>query len=245
MAQDRQRTHYSPAALRLQVEALFDVIPERSQGEELVFLCPEPGCGDRTGNRSVNLRTGRTNCWRCNKGGDFVRWAGHLGFPVELEAEPLPAIGDLDGLVDTLDVDRAHLAGAYVPSVELPKGFTLLSAEPGGAYARMSGRMAARKHLELQDLIEAGAGFTRDSPKWEPFVIFPVVEWGKVVYYQGRTYSDPDDPKESTKLFPSRREVPLGSRHWLYGLDELRAGRQARSVAQRLVGHFFSGNGLS
>ena len=237
MAQDRReprrRTRYSPAALRLQVEALFDVIPERSQGDELVFVCPEPGCGDRSGNRSVNLRTGRTNCWRCNRGGDFVLWAGRLGFPVDLEEEPAPSIKELDGLVDTLDADRSRLAGSYVPSVELPRGFTLLSREPKGAYARMIGRMAARKHLELKDLIDAGAGFTRDHPKWEPFVIFPVVEWGRVVYYQGRTYSD--EPGQSTKLFPSRHEVPLGSRHWLYGLDDLRAAGGVAVVMEAVL----------
>src|SRR5690606_30144754 len=76
--------------------------------------------------------------------------------------------------------------------------------------------------------IDAGAGFTREHPKWEPFCIFPVFEWGKVVYYQGRTYRDPKpDPetgkKPSTKQFPTKHEIPLGSRYWVYDIDRLRA----------------------
>jgi hypothetical protein len=210
---------YSPHALRMQVEALFDVVQERSQGDELVFICPE--CGDRSGNRSVNLKTGKTNCWRCNRGGDFVSWAKHLGYPVEVEEENAPARQDLGKLVAPLDETFKKLGGgSYVSGIALPRGFTPISAEPDGAYARMIGRMARRKHLELDDITAAGAGFTRDDPKWEPFVIFPVVEWGRVVYYQGRTYSE--EPGENTKLFPSRREVALGSRHWLYGIDPLR-----------------------
>jgi hypothetical protein len=210
---------YNPAQLRSQVEMLFDVIPDRSQGDELVFLCPEPGCGDRSGNRSVNLRTGKTNCWRCNKGGDFVRWATQLGYPVEIEEEPGLAVGELSGMVAGLGVPEGRQP-SYVPQVCLPAGFTLLADEPDGAYARLIGRMAERKNLDLADFIEAGVGFTRVDPRWEPYAIFPVFEWGRVVYYQGRTYTD--EPDRATKQFPSRSEVKLGSRHWLYNFDELR-----------------------
>ena len=51
-------------------------------------------------------------------------------------------------------------------------------------------------------------------------MIFPVWEWGRVVYWQGRTMIDPFEG--STKEFPSRAELPRGSRYWVYGIDELR-----------------------
>ena len=77
--------------------------------------------------------------------------------------------------------------------------------------------MAKRKHLDFDILANAGVGFTRDDPRWEPFAIFPVFEWGRPVYYQGRTYVD--TPGESTKLFPHKGECPLSSRYWLYNID--------------------------
>jgi len=79
--------------------------------------------------------------------------------------------------------------------------------------------MAERKGLTREEFYRAGVGFTRSSRRWEPFAIFPVFEWGRPVYYQGRTYVD--RPGESTKQFPTREECPLSSRYWLYGLDEV------------------------
>jgi hypothetical protein len=71
------------SALKAIVEDLFQVVKDRSTNTELVFVCPQPGCGDNTGNRSVNLQTGKTNCFRCNKGGDFAKWARWLGYVID------------------------------------------------------------------------------------------------------------------------------------------------------------------
>lgn len=222
---------YSPSQLRTQVEALFDVVPERSSGDELVFLCPS--CGDRSGNRSINLRTGKTNCWRCNAGGDFVRWARGLGYPVEIEDDQGVSIDELDTLIGSLGEKDAPRQPNYVTEVSLPQGFIPLAQEPDGAYAHLIGRMAKRKHLDLEDFIEAGVGFTRTSYKWEPYAIFPVYEWGKVVYYQGRTYSD--EPGQTTKRFPDRNELPMGSRYWWYNIDELRAKGGTAIVVEAIL----------
>ena len=63
-------------------------------------------------------------------------------------------------------------------------------------------------------------GFTKDfASKWEPFAIFPGLEYDRIVYYQGRTYYD--DPGMSTKRFPNRTEAPLSSKYWIYNIDAL------------------------
>ena len=224
---------YSPSQLRAQIESLFEVVPERSSGDEVVFLCVEPGCNDVSGNRSVNLKTGLTNCWRCGKGGNFIQWCKRLGYPIELQDEPGVSAGELDAVIDSLSEKYAPRSANYVTSVKLPNGFTPLSQEPDGAYARLIGRMAKRKHLDLADFIEAGAGFTRVDRRWEPFCIFPVHEWGKVVYYQGRTYSD--EPGQSTKRFPDRGELPMGSRYWWYNIDELREKGDTAIVVEAIL----------
>ncbi len=208
--------------IRLFINEYLTEVPERSHGDEITVVCPQPSCGDSSGNRSVSLRTGLTNCWRCNVGGHISWWAKSLGFPVDFDdLEPgAIQIDELANLVDALDkVGDTVKPSGYVPSVALPSGFTRLADEPECAYSRLITRMARRKKLDFDDLANAGVGFTRDARRWEPYAIFPVFEWGRPVYYQGRTYVD--KPGESTKLFPTKAECPLASRFWLYDIDEV------------------------
>ena len=87
----------------------------------------------------------------------------------------------------------------------MPKGFTPLAKDtppPGkkhSIYYTLIAAMAERKHLDVADFIEVGAGYTRDDPQWEPYTIFPVFEFGTARYYQGRTYVDEAD--RPTKRF--------------------------------------------
>ncbi len=205
------------AILKRTVESLFSVVPERSNSEEMVFLCPMPECGDQSGNRSVNLKSGQTGCWRCNVGGDFVKWANRAGYGVTDMGSTLATAEDL---ALALDIDPVRM---YVPTasdLRMPYGFTRCEDEPDSVYSELIERMAIRKNLDWEDLLRAGAGYTREG-QWEPFTLFPVEERGKVVYFQGRTYVDV--PGRKTKLFPSRKEAPLGARYWVYGIDELEA----------------------
>ena len=214
-------------ALKAAVDALFTVIKDRSSSTELCFVCPQPGCGDSTGNRSVNLKTGLTFCFRCNNGGDFVHWARHLGYEVEddgLRAHAVP----IDELVFDPPRDRRDEL-PVVASVPLPKGFAYCHDRPRSVYTELIGEMAERKNLALQDVLDARVGFTKIDPRWERYAIFPSFEYDQVVYYQGRTYVDVEG--ESTKLFPSRQEVPHGAKYWVYGIDELRTAQAPIAIA--------------
>lgn len=190
-----------------------------------MFLCPE--CGDTSGNRSVNLRTGVTNCWRCGKGkfnkGNFIAWAKANGFQFTSAGDALGV--PLHEVLVEPETVKSRVP--YVKEVDLPKGFIYLREEPNSAYATLIERMARRKNLEYEDLERVDAGFTRDDPLWEPFCIFPVKELERITYYQGRTYVDV--PGQTTKKFPSRNEVSHGAACWLYGYDELQK-RQASTV---------------
>jgi hypothetical protein len=217
------------AKLRKVIESTFTVISSRSSVKELAILCEQPGCGDQSGNRSVNLETGKTSCWRCGKGGNIIPWMRSLGHEPDLTNMDLYENREIDSMVGDLDSAYATKRSvvAYVNDVKLPRGFVKLEDEPDSGYAKLIRKMALRKNLDLETFIRAGAGFTREDPYWEPFCIFPVYEWGKVVYYQGRTYTDPrPDPetgkKPSTKKFPSKDELKLGSRYWIYNIDRLR-----------------------
>jgi hypothetical protein len=216
--------------LKTVAEGLFQVIPSRSSKDELVVLCEQPRCGDQSGNRSINIKTGKTNCWRCGVGGDFLNWIKTLGHDPDLSDISLYDTTTLDDAMKDLDAVYATKRSvmAVTNDIKLPRGFRPLAEHKGTGYAKMIERMAVRKHLDIQTFERVGAGFTMEDPRWEPFCIFPVFEYGRVVYYQGRTYTDPKpDPvtgkKASTKQFPTKYEIPLGSRYWVYNIDKLRA----------------------
>jgi len=203
------------------VDELFEVNKDRSTTDELVFICPQPGCADKSGNRSVNLRTGRTNCWRCNVGhANFFKWVQRLGYEVE-DGIVDPDISEVEKLIDETDSIGVRTITPLMSNAKLPRGFRLLKDNPRSTYYRLVAEMAERKNLHISDFIKAGAGYTMEDPYWEPYTIFPVMEWGKLVYYQGRMYGQPP-PGEGTKKFPSRREVPLGSKYWVYNIDRVR-----------------------
>ena len=216
--------------LRQTVESLFDVIKDRSTSDELVFRCPQPGCGDESGNRSVNLKSGKTNCWRCNKGGDFVLWARFLGYEISdtgsMQAQPL----------EELDLSAARDEETPLPvirDVKLPAGFTYCHERPQDIYTTLIAEMAERKNLSIEDFFAAKVGFTKVDPKWEPYAIFPCFEYGRVVYWQGRTYCDV--PGESTKRFPDRQEVPNSAKFWIYGIDDLRTSRSQIALVMESI----------
>lgn len=203
------------------VKSLFTHVPGRSTTEEVTFVCPV--CGDATGNRSVNVRSLKTNCWRCGNtpgmSGNFFSWLRRLGYTVDKDlGSATVSITEAERLLNEIDT-----GGRIIPhnvDVKLPSGFTRLSDDPGSGYARLIEKMAKRKGLTLDDMVSAGVGFTKESMLWEPYAIFPVFEYDSVVYYQGRTYVD--EPGKGTKRFPSRKECRYGASYWVYNIDKIR-----------------------
>jgi hypothetical protein len=204
-------------ALKSLVESMFEVVRDRSTPEELAIVCPVPGCGDQSGNRGVSLKNGKTHCWRCNTGGDFVRWAKWLGYAFD-DNETIAVTPE--ELCLLLEPPKPKLVVPVINPISLPKGFHPCFDNPDSAFTKAIGEMARRKNLELEDLVMEGVGYVLEDQKWEPFAVFPVLEFERLVYFQGRTYWD--EPGVSTKKFPSRVEAPLSSRYWLYDIDRLR-----------------------
>ena len=203
--------------LRQEIEHTFQTVKNRCTSEELVFLCPQPGCGDSSGNRSVNLKTGKTYCWRCNIGGNFLKWAAAIGFRFD-HAQTSTVYSP----AELMAIQKEHGQESHVPSmndVKLPRDFTRILDEPESVYSRLITQMAVRKNLDYDALAGAGVGFTREDPYWEPFALFPVYEYDRLVYFQGRTYKDV--PGQPTKQFPGRQQVKYGARYWIHNVDEL------------------------
>ena len=205
----------NPHYLRRLLEQNFDLVKERSNDEEIVIICPEPGCPDKTGNCSINVQKGTVHCWRCNVSAHIIPFLTKHEVDFENESlEDLVTDNPLESLEQSLE-DKAP----QIVDIELPEGFTLLSQEPNSIYVKLIAQMAERKHLYLQDFIDIGAGFTRVG-EWEPFCIFPVYELNKLVYYQGRTYA-PRFEGSATKRFPHKNDVPIGASNWVFGYDRI------------------------
>ena len=205
-------------ALKNLVESMFDVARDRiSNPDELVIICPVPGCGDHTGNRGVNLKNGKTFCWRCNTGGDFIKWARWIGYAIEEDSGGAVTLEELFTMLDWKPVTKNIIP--VINEINMPQGFRHCFDYPDSVFTREIGKMAVRKNLAPEDLVNAGVGFSTEDQKWEPFAIFPVFEYNRLVYFQGRTYWD--DPGKSTKRFPNRNEAPLSSKYWIYDIDEL------------------------
>lgn len=208
----------------------FTVVQARSTVDELVILCPTCGGGDQSGNRSVNVRNGMTHCWKCEKNsGSFAWLARKLGLTVE---DDKPMAKPLSELTVKKYAPPASLAPPVL-SIKLPDGFIPCSERPNSYYTELIGEMAARKNLTIEDFIAAGVGYTKTNTLWEPYAIFPVVDYGRVVYYQGRTYID--KPGESTKRFPSRQEVSNGSMFWVYNIDEVRRKKAVTVIVMESI----------
>lgn len=206
--------------LKQEIENTFRVVPSKSTAEELVFLCPE--CGDRSGHRAVNLKTGKTFCWRCNKGknnkGHFLAWARALGYQFSTGDDGYSNVS-LEQMFEQQQEQESSVV-PVIQEVDLPKGFTPIARRPDSIYTKLITKMARRKNLDYEDFAAAGVGYTMDDPRWEPYAIFPVYEYDVCVYYQGRTYVDV--PGESTKRFPSRHAIRFGAAYWVYNIDAVR-----------------------
>jgi hypothetical protein len=130
-------------------------------------------------------------------------------------------------------VDQVKTLTPVISDCKLPRGFTLISDAPKSIYTRLITEMAESKHLSFEDFERVRVGFTRHDPKWEPYAIFPVFEWGRVVYFQGRLYNA--RPGEATKRFPAKNEVPLGSKYWVYNIDAAREHAKTVIIVESIL----------
>jgi hypothetical protein len=214
----------NPDKLRHEIASSFTVVKDRSTDDEICILCPVPGCEDKSGNRHINVKTLYTHCWRC--GPKQPRHVKSLFQLVGLDFND-------DHVLDPAEL-REMLRGTTkwvrtpVQNLALPEGFTLLSRDRRSCYWKFCAEMAERKNLSIEDLEEAQAGFTREGD-WEPYCIFPVIEEPRIVYYQGRLYSD--DGADRTKKFPSKKVVQYGMSYWVYNLDALETKTATLGVA--------------
>jgi hypothetical protein len=132
------------------------------------------------------------------------------------------AVSDVDELRGLLS-SKAERSLLPVVSVQLPEHCHRIADYPTSAYTKAIEDMAIKKRLTLQDMVEADVHFSRLNPRWEDYAIFPVVEFGRLVYYQGRAHNP--HPEVVGKRFPSKATLPYGAQYWVYNIDEARKAK--------------------
>lgn len=201
------------------VSANFDVVKDRSSGDELVFICPTEGCPDKSGNRSVNLKTGLTSCFRCNSGGHFINWVRRLGYEIEDDGSDGTAVA-ISELDDAFKEESSRLFLPTVTDLPYPTGFDFLANRMDSKLAGVVEQMAISRNLTMDDMLRADVGWTVRDPVWSGYAIFPIVDYNRVPIYQGRALSKATSP---SKRFPSREVCKYGARYWVYNIDKVRA----------------------
>ena len=211
------------------LSSYFEVVDSRSTKDEVTIVCPEQGCGDSSGNRSFNLKTGQTSCWRCGNptSGHGYTWLKAHGVDVSdlktIQQGPLKSVSEIESELGNLRIESGIVNG----EIRLPRGSKRLWNSANSRVVSEIAAMALRKNLTLEDFIAGGCAYTEDifeppAQDWSRCCIFPTYEFGRLVYFQGRTYRVQDE-NGPTKLFPSRYSVPAGSKYWVYGWDEANA----------------------
>ena len=213
------------SALKAALEAYFTVVSERSSNDVVTIVCPESGCGDSSGNRTFDLKAGVTNCWRCGNptSGHAGRWLHLKGIEVEDIQGPSETTASLKEKFNRPLATNSKLANE---GIWLPRGCRPLDSDVSHPIVQEISLMAQKKNLELSDFIQAKCHFTdaqfESKADWSQYCVFPVYEMGRLVYYQGRTYSMSKEGGP-TKMFPSKAMVPSGSKFWVYNWDHASA----------------------
>lgn len=76
------------------------------------------------------------------------------------------------------------------------------------------------KHLSIKQLEKAKVGYCTTG-RTGGYVVFPFIEDGKLVYWQGRAAIPALlKDKKLRKYNPSKRVAPLGKNYWFYGMNQ-------------------------
>jgi hypothetical protein len=171
--------------------------PVREIGEEMLYVCQQPGCHDQSGHLGVNLRKRAFNCILCGHGGKLARLL--RGVPLPLPTKP-----------------PATSSPPVKPPSSIPGYRNLITAK--GPVAR-----AARLYLRGRRLdtmyVRARCGVSNETALGR--LIFPVYEDGKLITYQARAMSPLQEPKT---LSGKREDGWRGRAELLYGIDDIQQG---------------------
>lgn len=204
------------------LEDAFGSVWVDGSGEELMVLCPycvkRGHSPDKSGHLAINTAKNKAHCVRCDWGsqdaGDWLRKRGVTIYGLERAEMDLTSMMDI-----TRGIRKDYPLREQV--LKLPEGFEYF--EDGDEelfFLDPYVKSMADKHIDMAQLIENRIGYC-NAGYYAGYVVFPFVQRGKLVYWQGRAALPKllETPKKK-KANPSKASAPMGKNFWLYGAEE-------------------------
>jgi hypothetical protein len=187
-------------------------------GDQINVRCPychKRGLSpDESGHLGINVRINKAHCVKCGWGhGNASSWLENFG--VHLTVSFTDVIDDLANLKTIFETKKVRFDSSVTP---LPKEFELIGSESNYFTESLSNKGISRE-LMLKNKI----GFC-ESGKYDGYVIFPFLEDGERVYFQGRAAYPELLSNPKTKKKNPDSSNGMGKNSWLYGVDRVEKG---------------------
>lgn len=170
---------------------------------------------DASGHLGINTRLNKAHCVRCGWGhGNAASWLEK--FDIHITVSVVDVIRETDSLKKIFDKKKVQFDSTTTP---LPKEFSRITKDQNDSFTES----LTRKGISIGQMLSNGIGYC-ESGAYDGYVIFPFLEDGEVVYFQGRA-AYPDllsDPKKKKKNPESRNG--MGKNAWLYGIHRAKKG---------------------
>jgi hypothetical protein len=194
-----------------------------SGGAEINVKCPfcqRRGLSeDTSGHLALNFSKNKGHCVRCDQGiKDVTGWLKKY--------HNMPYLVDSRRIGTSIKNLRKKVAAPVEPEyqeIPLPSGCKPLGVSKWGVSSYT--KSLIEKGIFPEEVLEFDLHYCPEG-KYEGYVIFPFIEDGEVVYWQGRA-SLPDMMR---KINPSKVEAPLGKAHWLYRRNRIPKGSKVYLV---------------
>jgi hypothetical protein len=204
------------------LELKFGLVHISGAGDEIYVKCPfchKRGWGeDTSGHFAINFAKNVAHCVKCDAGVGGVRSWLKSSYSVSLVLPMHELSQDIKRL-------KAGLTGEIKSpnfkkqQVLLPNGVVRLK-EKHWVDSNPFSESLMKKRISLRESMMNSLCFAK-SGELNGHVVFPFIEDGKVVYYQGRAATK---HALTRKYNPSKSKIPLGKNSWLYGYDNVKKG---------------------
>lgn len=152
------------------------------------FMCPFH-IGRNGPKLGISLNNGNWKCWVCGVKGSTV---SNLFFKLNTDQVKRQEAKKL--WKERVQIEEKEV----VPEIMLPNGYISLSEQNDSFFYNRAKNYALNRGLTEKDIIKHQIGYC-ERGEWSGYLIFPVYNDGKLVYYSGRAYEPFKDPHKLPK----------------------------------------------
>lgn len=152
------------------------------------FMCPFH-IGHNGPKLGVSLNNGNWKCWVCGAKGSTV---SNLLFKLNTDQDKRQEAKKL--WKERVQIEEKEV----VPEIMLPNGYISLSEQNDSFFYNRAKNYALNRGLTEKDIIKHQIGYC-ERGEWSGYLIFPVYNDGKLIYYSGRAYEPFKDPHKLPK----------------------------------------------